>query len=130
MKKTVLFLMLAVLTIGCGGVKQETITYNRINMEELAEELEKETDFLLLDVRTEEEFIQGHIPGAVCLPVADIEAGETSILSDKTQRIYVYCRSGNRSIVAAESLMEQGYTNVVECGGISDWTGELVFGNE
>ena len=91
--------------------------------------MESETDYILLDVRTQQEYDQGHIPGAICVPNEAIGSGEISELPDKEQLILVYCRSGNRSKQAAEKLANAGYTNVVEFGGILSWTGETVSGS-
>ena len=91
--------------------------------------MNKQEDFLLLDVRTQAEYEDGHIPGAICIPNETIGAGELPELPDKNQRILVYCRSGNRSKQAAEKLAKLGYTNVLEFGGINTWTGETVSGS-
>ena len=88
--------------------------------------MQEETDFVLLDVRTQEEYASGHIPGAICIPNETIGSEEIPELPDKEQLILVYCRSGNRSKQASEKLVKLGYTNIVEFGGINDWTGETV----
>ncbi len=93
-----------------------------------AEMMETQEDFILLDVRTEEEFAEKHIPGAICIPNEKIGTEEIPQLPDREQLILVYCRSGNRSKQASQKLAELGYSNVVECGGIQDWTGETVSG--
>lgn len=90
--------------------------------------MERETDYVILDVRTPEEYAAGHIPNAINIPNETIGASEISALPDKDQLILVYCRSGRRSKEAAEKLVFLGYTNVVEFGGILDWTGETVSG--
>ena len=82
-----------------------------------------------MDVRTEKEYNEKHIPNAVNIPNESIGTEEISQLPDKDQLILVYCRSGNRSKQASEKLVELGYTNIVEFGGINDWTGETVSGN-
>ncbi len=130
MKKILLFCMVVGILAGCGSQGKEPLSYTQITMEELAEKLEEEGDYLLLDVRTVEEYEQGHLPDAVCIPNESIAAGEAEGLPQKDQLIYVYCRSGNRSKQASESLVGMGYSNVVECGGIIDWTGPVVTGNE
>ena len=89
-----------------------------------------EEDYVILDVRTAEEFRDKHIPGAINIPNESIGTAEIPELPDKAQRIYVYCRSGNRSKQASEKLAQLGYTNVVEFGGINDWPGEVVTGAE
>ena len=98
-------------------------------MEEAAEIMEKESGYIILDVRTPEEFAEKHIPGALNIPNEAIGTEEIPELPDKQQLILVYCRSGNRSKQASEKLVAQGYTNIVEFGGINDWTGETVAGN-
>ena len=81
--------------------------------------------YIILDVRTKEEFDQGHIPGAILIPNTEIEARAEEKLTDKDQLILVYCRSGRRSKLAAEILVELGYTNIKEFGGIIDWPYEV-----
>ena len=88
--------------------------------------MEKESGYIILDVRTPEEFADKHIPGAINIPNETIGTGEISELPDKDQLILVYCRSGNRSKQASEKLVALGYTNIVEFGGINDWPGETV----
>ncbi|MBE5766366.1 MAG: rhodanese-like domain-containing protein [Clostridiales bacterium] len=105
---------------------EENSTYRQITMDEAVSVMANETDYLILDVRTPEEFASGHIPGAVNLPNEDIGTEEILSLSDKDKLILVYCRSGNRSKQAAQKLVNLGYTNIVEFGGIMDWKGEIV----
>ena len=127
-------LLIAVLCIcmfcsGCvtdnSNAKEEPL-YSSITMEDAAVLLESENDYLLLDVRTEQEYFSGHIPGAVCIPNEDIDKTVVEALPDQEQVIFVYCRSGNRSKQAAEKLANLGYTNIVEIGGVKDWPGELI----
>ena len=92
--------------------------------------METETDYIILDVRTQEEYEDRHIPGALCIPNETIGSEDIPELPDKEQLILVYCRSGNRSKQASEKLTALGYTNIVEFGGINDWTGETVSGRE
>ena len=105
-------------------------SYRQISMEEAATIMAGDTDFVILDVRTLEEYQEKHIPGAVCVPNETIGSGEIPELPDKEQLILVYCRSGNRSKQAARKLAEQGYTNIVEFGGILSWPGETVTESE
>lgn len=84
------------------------------------------SECIILDVRTEEEFASGHIKDAVLIPYEEIEAKAESVITDKERLILVYCRSGRRSKIAAEKLVESGYTNVKEFGGIIDWNYEIV----
>ena len=116
--------LMAALLAAC-GVSSKT-SYRQITADEAARMMQEETDFVLLDVRTQEEYASGHIPGAICIPNETIGSEEIPELPDKDQLILVYCRSGNRSKQASQKLAEQGYTNVVEFGGINGWTGEIV----
>ena len=88
--------------------------------------MEREENYIILDVRTEPEYQAGHIPGAILLPNESIGAGEPPQLPDRDQLILVYCRSGNRSKQASDKLAKLGYTNIVEFGGINSWPGEVV----
>ena len=97
-------------------------------MDEAVVMMKTETDYIILDVRTSEEFAQGHIPNAINIPNETIGTAEIPELPNKKQRILVYCRSGRRSKQAAEKLVALGYTDIVEFGGINDWTGETVSG--
>lgn len=90
--------------------------------------MERESGYIILDVRTPEEFAEKHIPNAVNVPNETIGTDAIPRLPDKNQLIMVYCRSGRRSKQAAEKLVKLGYTNVVEFGGIIDWKGETVSG--
>lgn len=81
---------------------------------------------IILDVRTKEEYNQGHIEGAKLLPVDSIITGELEHLPNKDQVILIYCRSGNRSAKAANYLANEGYANVYDFGGIIDWPYEIV----
>ena len=128
--------MTAVLILtGCGSSADDKTaddkkTYSQVSPEEAAAMMEEETDYIILDVRTQEEYETAHIPGAICIPNETIGTDEIPELPDKAQLILVYCRSGNRSKQASEKLAKQGYTNIVEFGGINSWTGETVSGSE
>ena len=119
--------LLAALLAACGASSKPS--YRQITADEAARMMQEETDFVLLDVRTQEEYASGHIPGAICIPNETIGSDEIKELPDKDQLILVYCRSGNRSKQASEKLAALGYTNIVEFGGINDWPGETVSGN-
>ena len=108
-----------------GGADE--VTYTQITMEEAKQIFESDVDgsYIILDVRRADEFAEGHIPGAINVANESIGAEDPEELPDKEQVIYVYCRSGNRSKQAAEKLAALGYTNIIEFGGIIDWTGEL-----
>ena len=92
-----------------------------------AKALMKETEgYILLDVRTKEEYESGYIPGAINIPLSDINENVVSSLPDKSQMILVYCRSGNRSRQASDKLSKLGYTNIIEIGGINSWKGVII----
>ena len=106
---------------GCGAGEKAPGSYRQISMEEAVSMMERETDYILLDVRTQDEYAQGHIPGAILIPDYEISEKAESVLTDKDQLILVYCRSGRRSKNAAAQLEEMGYTRIREFGGILDW---------
>ena len=120
-----------VIAVAAVGIKQhvtadqEGAEYTSITMEEAKEIFQEKGDYLIVDVRRADEFAEGHIPGAINIANEDIVSSEPAELPDKDQVIYVYCRSGNRSKQASAKLAAMGYTNIVECGGILDWTGEV-----
>lgn len=120
-----MFLMLFFL-YGCAGNKAENASFITITGEEAVKRMEEESDFLILDVRTIEEYEEGHIKDAINIPNEVIEQEAESVLKDKGQTIYVYCRSGRRSKQACETLCALGYTHVIDFGGIIDWKGEIV----
>lgn len=121
-----LIVSVALLLGGCGAGGQEG--YRQVTMEEAVDMMAQEQDYQILDVRTWEEYKQGHIPGAICIPNETIGTEPLPQLPDQNQLILVYCRSGNRSKQASEKLAKLGYSNVVEFGGINSWTGETVSG--
>lgn len=127
MKKIIPFLMALLLLAGCGAQSEES-TYRQVNAEEAATMMEEESGYIILDVRTAQEYSEKHIPGAINIPNETIGTEDIPELPDKEQLILVYCRSGNRSKQASEKLVKLGYTNIVELGGINDWTGETVSG--
>ena len=127
MKKILPVFLAALLLAGCAAPAEE-ITYRRINMDEAVTVMEEESGYIILDVRTPEEFAEKHIPGALNIPNDTIGMEPIPELPDKDQLILVYCRSGNRSKQASEKLVTLGYTNIVEFGGINDWPGETVTG--
>ena len=128
MKKLIPILLLALMLTGCAVAGNQTDSYRRISMDEAVAMMEQESGYIILDVRTPEEFAEKHIPNAINVPNETIGTGEISQLPDKNQLIMVYCRSGRRSKEAAEKLVKLGYTNVVEFGGITDWKGETLSG--
>ena len=104
----------------------EKMNYAQITPAEAKKIMDTEKNYIVLDVRTEEEYNEGHIEGAVLIPDYEINTKAESILKDKEQLLLVYCRSGRRSKLAAESLAALGYTNIKEFGGIIDWQYEIV----
>ncbi len=103
--------------------------YYQISQETAVKIMEAESGYIILDVRTLEEYNDSHIPGAICVPNEEIGTAEISELPDKEQLILVYCRSGRRSKEASKKLAAMGYTEIYEFGGIIDWTGETVSEN-
>ena len=126
--KKLIFLFLSVMMLtACGQDKEndQGAVYVNITAEEAELIMESEESYIILDVRTREEYEQGHIPGAILIPDTEIEAKAEEALTDKDQLILVYCRSGRRSKLAAEALVELGYTNIRDFGGIIDWPYEV-----
>ena len=105
--------------------KGEKAMYEQITPQEAKRIMDSGKAYIILDVREQDEFDEGHIPGARLLPYTEIENKAEEMLVDKDAQVLVYCRSGRRSKIAAESLAKLGYTNVKEFGGIIDWEGEL-----
>jgi rhodanese-related sulfurtransferase len=102
------------------------ISFTNINPQEAKKRLENEKEIILLDVRTKEEYKSGHIEDSILIPVDDLEANAENTLKDKSAPVFVYCRSGNRSVSAANILLKLGYTNVYNLGGIRDWPYDIV----
>lgn len=113
-------LLFAIGLVGCGTKKNDR-GYEQISQEEAKKIMEEQNDYIILDVRTQEEYTGGHIVGAICIPNETIDEKVTEQLPDKDQLILVYCRSGNRSKQAANKLVKLGYTNIKEFGGINTW---------
>ena len=130
MKRFIPFLFSFLLLAGCATPAEQEPSYRKISTDEAIAMMEEENDYIILDVRTPEEFAEKHIPDAINIPNETIGTEEILELPDKEQLILVYCRSGNRSKQASEKLVRLGYTNIVEFGGINDWPGETVSGNE
>ena len=104
-------------------------SYTQISQEEAKQMMEQDGAQIIVDVRTQEEYDSGHIPGAICISNESIGTEQPEELPDLDQIILIYCRSGNRSKQAAQKLFDMGYTNVYEFGGIIDWTGQIVTDN-
>lgn len=105
--------------------KGEKAMYEQISAEEAKKIMDSGEEHIILDTREQDEFDEGHIPGAILIPYTEIENKAEAMLPDKDKLILVYCRSGRRSKIAAESLSKLGYTNVKEFGGIIDWPYEI-----
>ena len=123
MRKIAVLLLAMIVLSACGQEKENDreAVYMNITAEEAKQIMDTEEGYIILDERTQEEYDQGHIPGAILIPDTQIKAEAENILTDKAQLILVYCRSGRRSKLAAEALVELGYTNIKEFGGIIDW---------
>jgi len=123
MKKFLLTIfLLPLMLVGCGG---EAITYEQISQDEAKRLMDTKKDLVIIDARTESEFAEGHIPNAILIPEYEISERAEDLIADKDTLILVYCRSGRRSKIAAEALVELGYTNVKEFGGIITWKYEI-----
>ena len=127
MKKLVFLLLAVMLLTACGQDKEndQGAVYVNITAEEAKQIMDSEEGYIILDVRTQEEYDEGHIPGAIVIYHEEIAEKAEEVLTDKDQLILVYCRSGRRSKIAAEALVELGYTNIKEFGGIIDWPYEV-----
>ena len=127
MKKMILILLAVLLLAACGQDKEnnQEAVYVNITAEEAKEIMDSEEGYIILDVRTQEEYDEGHIPGAIVISHEEITEKAEGMLPDKDQLILIYCRSGRRSKLAAEALVELGYTNIKEFGGIIDWPYEV-----
>ena len=101
-------------------------SYEQITPEQAKTIMDAESDYIIIDARTTEEFAEGHIEDAILIPEYEIADRAEKELPDKEQLILVYCRSGRRSKIASEELVKLGYTNVKEFGGIIDWPYEIV----
>ena len=127
MKKLTLILLAVMMLTACGQDKEndQEAVYVNITAEEAKRIMDSEEGYIILDVREQDEYDAGHIPGAILIPYTQIAEKANEMLPDKEQLILVYCRSGRRSKIAAEALAELGYTNIKEFGGIIDWPYEV-----
>ena len=134
-KMLILCMTLIFILTGCRNTDsvrntEQKAGYEQVSMEEGLELMQEDSGYILLDVRRTDEFEGGHIPGAINIPNESIGTEEIAELTDKNQTIYVYCRSGNRSKQASQKLVDLGYTNVIEFGGIIDYSGEIAKGRQ
>ena len=126
-KRFLLMLLTLALPFGCVGCSDGgSASYDQISGAEAKALMDSESGYIIIDARTQEEYDEGHIPGAILIPEYEIADRAEKELLDKDQLILVYCRSGRRSKIAAEELVKLGYTNVKEFGGIIDWKYEIV----
>ena len=126
MKRLLVFLFAALLVLtGCRGKNTTELTYQQITQEK-AKEMMDSQDVVILDVREQAEFAGRHIPDAVLLPVGTISKDTAaSVIPNQDSMVLVYCRSGNRSKTASKALVNLGYTNIYEFGGINTWPYEV-----
>ena len=126
-KRFLIALLTLTLPFGCVGCSDSgSATYEQISGAKAKAIMDSESGYIILDVREQYEYDEGHILGAILIPYGEIAARAEKELPDKDQLILVYCRSGRRSKIAAEELVKLGYTNVKEFGGIIDWKYEIV----
>ena len=126
-KRFLLMLLTLALPFGCVGCSDGgSATYEQISGAEAKALMDSESGYIIIDARTQPEYDEGHIAGAILIPEYEIADRAEKELPDKNQLILVYCRSGRRSKIAAEELVKLGYTNVKEFGGIIDWKYEIV----
>ena len=122
-----LVLAVVMMLSGCDLANSSTsASYKQITQEEAKEMMKKDDGHIIIDVRRQDEYDEGHIPGAVLIPNESITDKQPEELPKLDQIILVYCRSGRRSKEASQKLADIGYTNVYEFGGINTWTGEIV----
>ena len=133
--KLILLVVFAMCLTACGKKQSDSgeadvdssgRSYVQIDQETAKEMMMREDDHVIVDVRRQDEYDAGHIPGAILIPNESIDKEQPDELPDLNQIILVYCRSGNRSKQASQKLADMGYTNVYEFGGINMWDGEIV----
>lgn len=122
----IISVVLGIILVACANNNSTTDEGEKAMFEQITQQQAKKImdsgeEYILLDTREQSEFDEGHIPGAILIPYTEIENKAEQIIPDKNAQILVYCRSGRRSKIASESLVNLGYTNVKEFGGIIDW---------
>ena len=123
--KRLLPILLALVLGLTGCAAEQKNTYHQISQEEAKERMTRDDGHVIVDVRRQDEYDSGHIPGAILVPNESIGTEKPEQLPDLNQIILIYCRSGRRSKEAAQKLADMGYTNIYEFGGIIDWTGDI-----
>lgn len=123
MKRLLLIIFTMLFFTACGQAKESVqgVGYVNITAQQAKEIMDTQAGYVILDARTQEEYDEKHIPGAILIPYDEVLEKAEGVLTDKDQQILVYCRSGRRSKLAAEDLVKLGYTNIKEFGGIIDW---------
>lgn len=121
-----LIIVIAIVIVYNSNIKATKLEYQIITANEAYNIIESEEDFIILDVRTESEYASGHIKDSILLPYDEISIKAETVLPNKNKKILIYCRSGNRSSIAAKELSELGYTDIIDFGGIISWNYELV----
>ena len=122
-----LILAVVMMLSGCALTNSSpSASYTQITQEEAKEKMKKDDGHIIIDVRRQDEYDEGHIPGAVLIPNESITDKQPEELPELDRIILVYCRSGRRSKEASQKLADIGYTHVYEFGGINTWTGEIV----
>lgn len=136
MKKVIYIIVLIIIIVGGFALvienkenridnKEESVI-KYVSMDEIVQIMNENSNYIILDVRSMQEYNEGHIPNAICIPNETISEDIINKLPNKEQLILIYCRSGNRSKQAAQKLKNLGYTNLIEFGGIIDWAGDIV----
>lgn len=129
--KKMIIILAVIIVIGIGififkNNHEPDIQYVKISAREAKEIIDNKSNIIIIDVRREDEYQTGHIEDAICIPNEVISNQAESLLPDKEQEILVYCRSGNRSSQAVNKLLDLGYTNVKDFGGIIDWPYKII----
>ena len=122
MRKNIILVVVTILIVAfCSGCSD---TYKHLSVEEAMNMMKTAKNYIIVDVRSQEEYDKRHIPGALLVPINDLKAGKFDALPDKNQTLMIYCWTGRRAETAAQILIDNGYTNVYELGGLVNWTGE------
>ena len=124
--KIIAMMILIIMPVNSCSKEIESVNYQTINAEEAKAIIDTEEDIVILDVRTKTEFDAGYIPNAMLIPDAELKEEVEMRIPDKDTKILIYCRSGNRSAKSAKLLVEMGYTNVFDFGGIINWSYDII----